>query len=121
VAPSRISEEIQRALGRRELIVSVIVPSPWRVERTIAAFQDPPLGLYRTPEEVSHQYILTYRDYVRELAMQSHAEVHRLTEDGWQVVAVTPEYEGEVAIGQRYVFRSRATIAQAGGASPASR
>jgi hypothetical protein len=106
VAPSRLSEEIQRAAGRSRLIVSVVVPSPWQVERAIAGFQAPPLGLYRTPPagELHEPGVLVYRDYTRELAMQSHAEVQRLTEEGWQLVAVSPEYEGEVAIGQRYVF-----------------
>ena len=110
VAPSRISEEIQRALGRTHLLVSVIVPSAWQVERTIAAFQDPPLGLYRTtekttPEHVSQRHLLLYRDYTRELAMQGHAEIQRLTEDGWTLAAVSPEYEGTLGTGQRYVFR----------------
>jgi hypothetical protein len=108
VAPSRLSEEIQRALGRRELVVSVIVPSSRQVEQAIAGFQDPPLGLYRTPEQLPEPGILTYRDYMRELAMQSHAEVQRLTEAGWTLAAVSPEQDGETALGQRWVFRRRA-------------
>jgi hypothetical protein len=104
VAPSRLSEEIQRALGRERLLVNVVVPSAWQVERTIASFQEPPLGLYRTPDDLNEPGVKTYRDYTRELAMQSYAEVQRLTEAGWTLVAVTPELEGSVAVGQRYVF-----------------
>ena len=109
VAPSRLSEEIQRALGREQLVVSVIVPSPWQVEQTIGRFQDPPLGLYRTPEELHVAGVLTSRDYMRELAMQSHAEVHRLTEAGWTLVAVTPEHDGVTVVGERWVFQRGAT------------
>ena len=110
VAPSRLSEEIQRALGRRRLVVSVVVPSPWQLERVIGGFQSPSLGFHRTPKReeegpTSTAHVLLYRDYTRELAMQSQAEVQRLTEAGWTLAAVSPEYEGSVAIGQRYVFR----------------
>lgn len=105
LAPSRIMEELQTALGRTRQIVNVVVPSRWQVERTIAAFQDPPLGIYRTPDWIDDRAVITYRDYTRELAMQAHAEVHRLTEAGWTLLAVSPEYEGDVVIGQRYVFR----------------
>ena len=108
VAPSRLSEEIQRALGRRELLVSVVVPSNWQVERRIAALQSPPLGLYRTPDELARRNVPTQRDYIRELAMQSNAEIQRLTEAGWMLVSVSPEYEGSLAIGQRYVFHRAA-------------
>lgn len=104
LAPSRILEELQRALGRTRLHVDVVVPSTWQLERTIAGFQDPPMGFYRTPQEIGERYVLTYRDYTRELAMQAHAEVHRLTEEGWRLAAVSPEYEGAVVIGQRYSF-----------------
>jgi hypothetical protein len=96
LAPSRIMEELQSALGRTRKVVGVVVPSQWQVERAIAAYQDPPLGIYRT--------VLTYRDYTRELVMQAHAEVHRLTEAGWTLTAVSPEFEGNLVIGQRYVF-----------------
>lgn len=107
VAPSRLLEEVQRAAGRSELIVPVVVPSPAQLERVVAGFQSPPLGLYRTPpqEELTEPGVLTYRDYMRELSMQSHAEVHRLTESGWTLVAVSPESDGERVTGQRYVFR----------------
>lgn len=104
VAPSRISEELQTALGRQRQLVSVVVPSAWQVERTIAGFQEPPLGLYRTPNDLHEPGVETYRDYTRELAMQRHAEVQRLTSAGWTLAAVTPEHEGDIAIGQRYVF-----------------
>src|SRR5262245_30313104 len=49
VALSRLSEEMQNAQGRTRQVVSVVVPSEWQVERSIAALQEPPLGLYRTP------------------------------------------------------------------------
>lgn len=48
--------------------------------------------------------MLTYRDYTRELAMQRNAEIQRLSEAGWTLLAVSPEMEGAVATGQRYVF-----------------
>jgi hypothetical protein len=105
VALSRLSEEIQNMMGMTRQTVSVIVPSPWQVERTIAGFQDPPLGLYRTPEDLNESGVLVYRDYARELAMLSHAEVHRLSSEGWTLTAVSPEAEGEINIGQRYVFQ----------------
>lgn len=104
VAPSRLSEELQRALGRARLLVNVVVPSPGQVERTIAGFQDPPLGLYRTPDDLHEPGVQTYRDYTRELAMQSQSEVQRLTEAGWTLIAVSPEFDGALAVGQRYVF-----------------
>jgi alkyl hydroperoxide reductase subunit AhpC len=106
VALSRLSEEIQTFMGHTRQVVSVVVPSAWQVERTIREFQNPPLGLYRTPppEELNEPGVLVYRDYSRELAMLSHAEVHRLAEAGWRLVTVTPEMEGTVAIGQRYTF-----------------
>lgn len=104
MAPSRVLEELQQSLGRERKIVSVVVPSQWQVERLIAAFQEPPLGVYTTPEEVPERIVLTYRDYTRELAMQAHAEVHRFAEAGWTLTAVTPEHQGNVVIGQRYVF-----------------
>jgi hypothetical protein len=105
VALSRLSEEIQTMMGLKQQTVSVIVPSPWQVERTIAGFQEPPLGLYRTPEDLNEPGVLVYRDYVRELAMLSHAEVHRLSNEGWTLSAISPEMEGEIAVGQRYVFQ----------------
>lgn len=104
VTPSRLSEEIQTALGRTRQLVSVLVPSPAHVERTIRAFQEPPLGLYTTPDDLNEPGVLVYRDYTRELAMQSHAEVQRLTEEGWRLAAVSPEFEGDQAVGHRYVF-----------------
>jgi alkyl hydroperoxide reductase subunit AhpC len=107
VAFSRLSEEVQAAQGRARHVVSVVVPSAWQVERGIAELQEPPLGLSRTPpQDALHRPgVLTERDYLRELAMQSHAEVLRLTAQGWTLVAVVPEVEGTVAVGQRYVFQ----------------
>jgi alkyl hydroperoxide reductase subunit AhpC len=104
VAMSRLSEEIQRATGRKRMVVSVVVPSAWEVERTIAGFQDPPLGLYRTPENLHEPGVGVYREYTQQLAMQSHGEVARLTEEGLTLAAVTPEHEGTIVTGQRYVF-----------------
>ena len=104
VAPSRLSQEIQTYLGMRHQTVSVIVPSAWQVERVIAGFQDPPFGLYRTPAEINEPGVMVYRDYMRELAMQAHGEVFRLQSSGWTLAAVPPEMEGDIAVGQRYVF-----------------
>ena len=109
VAMSRLSEEIQRATGRERMVVSVVVPSAWEVERSIAAFQDPPLGLYRTPEDLHEPGVGVYREYTQQLAMLSHGEVVRLAEEGWRLAAVTPEYEGNVVTGQRYVFEKDRT------------
>ncbi|HMM43851.1 MAG TPA: hypothetical protein PKA95_18305, partial [Thermomicrobiales bacterium] len=74
------------------------------VEQVIAGFQDPPLGLFTTPEELNEPGVLVYRDYMRELAMQAHGEVFRLQSSGWTLAAVSPEMEGEIGVGQRYVF-----------------
>ena len=106
VSFSRLSEGVQVAQGRERQVVSVLVPSAWQVERAVAELQTPALGLYRTPDkaELHRPGVLTERDYMRELAMQSHAEVQRLTEQGWALAAVSPEFEGAVCIGQRYVF-----------------
>jgi hypothetical protein len=106
LAPSRLIEEVQTFLGMQHQVVSVIVPSAWHVEQTIAGFQNPPIGFYRTPAEVQPG-VMVYRDYTRELAMQSHGEVHRLASGGWRLVTVTPEMEGSTAIGQRYVFERK--------------
>jgi hypothetical protein len=105
VALSRLSEEVQRMMGLETLTVSVVVPSTWHLEQTIAGFQSPPLGLYSTPEDLNEPGVLVYRDYMRELAMLSHAEVHRLSNEGWRLIAVSPESEDGVVIGQRYVFQ----------------
>jgi hypothetical protein len=109
VALSRLSEEAQRLQGFRTLTVGVVVPSTWHLERTIAGFQSPPLGIYTTPDDLNEPGVLVYRDYMRELAMLSHAEVNRLANEGWTLVAVTPESEGPAIIGQRYVFQTQAT------------
>ncbi len=109
VAMSRLSEEIQNATGRKNQVVSVVVPSPWEVERTIAGFQDPPLGLYRTPEDLHESGVGVYREYTQQLAMLSHGEVLRLAEEGWRLAAVSPEHEGNLVIGQRYVFERTVT------------
>lgn len=104
VAPSRLSQEVQTYLGFRHQTVSVVVPSAWRVEHVIAGFQDPPLGLFRTPDDLNEPGVLVYRDYMRELAMHAHGEVFRLQSAGWTLAAVSTETEGAIAIGQRYVF-----------------
>lgn len=104
VAPSRLSQEVQTYLGFARQTVSVVVPSAWRVEQVIAGFQDPPLGLFTTPEDLNEPGVLVYRDYMRELAMQAHGEVFRLQSAGWTLAAITPEMEGEIGVGQRYVF-----------------
>jgi hypothetical protein len=113
VEPSRIMEELLTALGYRRQVVSVIVPSSGEVERRIAAFQDPPLGFVRTPDEVQPG-VLTERDFMRQLAMAANAEVHRLAEDGWTLSAVAPEFDGARPVGQRYIFE-RTLLASAVG------
>ncbi len=103
VEPSRIMEELLTALGYRRQVVNVIVPSSGEVERRIAELQVPPLGFYTTPDEVQSG-VLTQRDFMRQLAMAARAEVHRLADDGWQLVALAPEFDGARPVGQRYVF-----------------
>lgn len=103
VPPSRIMEELLTALGHRRQTVSVIVPSEGELLRMIGELQDPPLGLYRTPKPV-RSGSLTQRGFAQELAMFAHAEVHRLNEDGWNLKAVSPEFDGSRPVGQRYVF-----------------
>ena len=73
------------------------------------SFQDPPLGLYRTPEDLHEPGVGVYREYTQQLAMLSHGEVVRLAEEGWRLVAVTPEYEGSIVTGQRYDFEKENT------------
>jgi alkyl hydroperoxide reductase subunit AhpC len=109
VAMSRLSEEMQRASGRAQMVVNVVVPSPWEVERSIAVIQDPPLGLYTTPEDLHAPGAGVSREYTQQLAMLSHGEVVRLAEEGWRLAAVTPEYEGGIATGHRYVFEKANT------------
>lgn len=104
LAPSRISEEVQTALGRREQIVHVNVPTTVAVERQIAALHDPPMGFYTTPEPLDPPVVNTRRDYVRELAMQANSEVHRLIEEGWTLVSVAPEVEDGTTLAQRHTF-----------------
>ena len=103
VEPSRIMEELMTALGFRIQVVNVIVPSSGELEHRIAALQHPPLGLHKTPQEVQPG-VLVQRDFMRQLTMAAHAEVHRLAADGWRLKAVSTEYEGARPVGQRYVF-----------------
>lgn len=98
VEPSRIMEELLTALGYCRQVVNVIVPSSGELEHKIAELQDPPLGLYTTPDEVQGG-VLTQRDFMRQLAMAAHAELHRLTADGWELQAVSPEFEGSRPVG----------------------
>lgn len=104
LAPSRLSEEVQTALGRRQQMVHVTVPSTHHVEAQIAVLHDPPMGFYTTPDPLDPPVANTQRDYVRELAMQASSEVHRLLEEGWTLTAVTPEVEGSETVGLRHVF-----------------
>ena len=104
VAPSRVSEEVQTALGRRQQMVHVTVPSTHHLEAQIAALHDPPMGLYTTPDPLDPPLANMRREDVREFAMQANGEVHRLLEEGWTLTAVTPEVEGSETIGLRHVF-----------------
>jgi hypothetical protein len=103
VEPSRIMEELLTALGYRRQVVNVIEPSSGELEYRIARLQDPPLGFFTTPAEVQPG-VLTERDFMRQLAMAAQAEVHRLADDGWTLVTVSPEFDGTRPVGQRYVF-----------------
>ena len=85
-------------------VVSVVVPSEAEVEREIAARQHPPLGLFTTPA-VTHPPAPTEREFLRELAMYAYSELHRLADEGWTLVTVTPEQNGQRHVGHRYVFQ----------------
>lgn len=82
VPPSRLSEVIQEIQGRRRRIVSVLVPSE---ETTF--FEDKSRQLYAS-----------------EITMGAYTEIHRLTEAGYTLSSVTPEYHGGCFVGQRHVF-----------------
>lgn len=103
VPPSRIIETLLDYLGRKRQVVSVHVPSETELERVIASYQDPPLGHFRTPEEIKSG-VLVEREFTQQNEMASFSEVHRLASEGWSLVAVTPEFEGDRSTGQRYVF-----------------
>lgn len=103
VMPSKLVEEILNLRGQQHQTVSVVVPSQTYLEQWIASLQDPPLGIYRTPEE-RHGSSHTERDYIRETAMACYSEVHRLSNQGWRLVTVAPEFSGSESVGQRYVF-----------------
>jgi len=119
VEPSRIMEELLTALGHRKQVISVIVPSSGELEHRIAALQNPPLGFYTTPPEVQPG-VATQRDFMRQLAMAAHAEVHRLANDGWQLVSVSTAFDGSRPVGERYVFE-RTLERAAGTAAPMAR
>lgn len=104
VPPSRIIEEILNVLGRKRQTVSVCVPSETELQRQIASYQDPPLGFYRTPDHYQGSARVE-REFTRETAMSAFNEVHRLTNEGWDLKAVVPEVEHDRAIGHRYVFQ----------------
>lgn len=103
VPPSRIIQDILTVLGRKRQLVSVVVPSETELQRSIASYQDPPLGFYRTPGHYQGSARVE-REFTRELAMAAFNEIHRLTDEGWDLKAVVPEVEGARNVGHRYVF-----------------
>lgn len=104
VPPSRIMEELLTVLGYQHQIVNVVVPSEGELTRLIADLQEPPLGLYRTPNRLTSA-ARVQREFMEELAMAAHSEIHRLSNHGWQLATVAPEYDGPRPVGQRYVFQ----------------
>lgn len=102
--PNRIIEELLNALGRKHQVVSVHVPSETELLRVIESYQDPPVGHYRTPGELKPG-VGVEREFTQQNAMAAFSEVHRLAEEGWTLVTVTPEFEGERSTGHRYVFQ----------------
>jgi hypothetical protein len=106
VPPSRIVEELLKFLGRKQQIVSVHVPSETELLRVIGAYQEPALGHFRTPDELQSG-VLVEREFTQQNAMASYSEVHRLADEGWSLVTVVPEFEGERSTGQRYVFERK--------------
>ena len=104
VTPNRIIEELLNALGRKHQVVSVHVPSETELLRVIASYQDPPVGHYHAPDGVQPG-VGVEREFTQQNAMASFSEVHRLAEEGWDLVTVTPEFEGDRSTGHRYVFQ----------------
>lgn len=103
VTPNRIVEELATALGRKHQVVSVHVPSEAELLRVIASYQDPPVGHYRTPGELQPG-VGVEREFTQQNAMAAFSEVHRLADEGWTLVAVTPDFDGARATGHRYVY-----------------
>ena len=104
VTPNRIIEELLNALGRKHQVVSVHVPSETELLRVIGSYQDPPVGHYRTPGELQRG-VGVEREFTQQNAMAAFSEVHRLAAEGWTLVTVTPDFEGERSTGHRYVFQ----------------
>ncbi len=104
VTPNRIVEELLNALGRKHQVVSVHVPSETELLRVIGSYQDPPVGHYRTIGGLQPA-VGVEREFTQQNAMAAFSEVHRLAEEGWTLVTVTPEFEGERSTGHRYVFQ----------------
>lgn len=102
--PNRIIEELLNALGRKHQVVNVFVPTEAELERVIASFQDPPVGHYRTPNELKPG-VGVQREFTQQNAMAAFSEVHRLAEEGWTLVTVVPEFEGQRMTGHRYVYK----------------
>lgn len=82
VPPSRLSEVIQEMQGRKRRIVSVLVPS----------------------EEATFFEDKTRQLYASEITMGAYTEIHRLSEAGYELTAVTPEYNEGCFVGQRHFF-----------------
>lgn len=105
VPGSRLVEEILKLKGQENRVVSVLVQTEAELERQIAARNDPPLGFFRKPpaDQIARG-VLVEHEVLGQMVMGQYEEVHRLTREGWNLVAVTPELSQGETIGQRYVF-----------------
>ena len=104
MTPNRIVEVLLDGLGRKHQVVSVHVPSESELLRVIGSYQDPPVGHYRTPGELKSG-VGVEREFTQQNAMAAFSEIHRLAEEGWELVTVTAEFEGDRSTGLRYVYR----------------
>jgi hypothetical protein len=105
VSGPRLVEEILNLRGQTDQMVSVLVNTEAELERRIAERNDPPIGFYgQPPPDQLQRNVLTEREVLGQMVMSQYEEIHRLTNNGWRLVSVTPEVARGETIGQRYVF-----------------
>lgn len=105
VPGSRLVEEILNIQGYENKTLTVLVQTEAELERQIASRNDPPLGFYTEPpaDQIAGG-VMVEREVLGQMVMGQYEEIHRLTREGWHLVAVTPEISQGETIGQRYVF-----------------
>lgn len=105
VSGPRLVEEILNMRGQTDQLVSVLVNTESELERRIAERNNPPIGFYgQPPPDQLQSGVLTEREVLGQMVMSQYEEIHRLTNNGWRLVSVTPEAVRGETIGQRYVF-----------------